>query len=379
MLKFLSQKPQEDYVILANGDKLYSDGRIVVNPTGNRKLAELMAQEAREFDERIHVIIDQPMLDGARIVSTSAPAIKKFIYRPQTLREYIGQENAKALIALNIRKIEQIKPVHFLISGSKGHGKTTLAYIIKNLLNAKMIERIAKQIVNNDDLIDLVNQINQSTEKNVILFIDEVHSLDQSLCEIFYPLMEDFKLAGRPVKPFILIGATTEKHILVKNNAPFIDRFQVQVELQHYRPEDIKEILVQYKNQLYKEYPISDEFVDMISRNSKRTPRIAISLLEDGIIEPDVNHVLKCHRIVYEGLTETDVTILRILAQNEKPLGAKALSQMIGLSEKDYCENYESYLVEQELILRTARGRMIASKGKEIYQTILQRRTHASA
>ena len=330
-------------------------------------------QSSDALGDKLHVIIDAPSLDGAKIVEAGANSFKKFIYRPATLNEYIGQDNAKALIALNIRKIETLKPVHFLISGSRGHGKTTLAYIIKNLLKAKMIERIAKQIICNDDVIDLVNEINASQEKNVILFIDEIHSLDQSLCEIFYPLMEDFKIAGKNVKPFILIGATTEKHILVKNNAPFIDRFQVQVELQHYSSKDIVEILTQYKNQLYPQYPITQDFINIVADNAKKTPRIAISLLEDGIIESDVAHVLKCHRIIYQGLNETDVRILRILIENQKPMGSKSLSQMIGLSEKDYLESYESYLVEQEYILRTARGRTIATKGKEIYEKIISK------
>lgn len=324
-------------------------------------------------DDRLHIVIDTDGVDGNKISNYLGESQKKFIYRPQTLKEYVGQDNAKALIELNIRKIKQIKPVHFLLSGSRGHGKTTLAYIIKNLLEAKLIERVARQIVTNDDVIDLVNEINSSKEKNVILFIDEIHSLDSRLCEIFYPLMEDFKLAGKNVKPFVLIGATTEKHILVKNNAPFVDRFQVQIELQHYKPEDIIEILNQYKNQLYSQYPISKEFIDIVARNSKRTPRIAISLLEDGIIETNVDHVLKCHRIVYEGLTETDVKILRIMIENQKPLGSKALSQMVGMSEKDYLESCEAYLVENEFILRTPRGRTIASKGKEIYNVIQKR------
>jgi len=346
---------------LPNGDIIYADGvRYTTKPKQKNGIADI-----------VHVVIDKPTINGDQISTFEGEyEHKKFIYRPQTLNEYIGQENAKSLIELNIKKIERLKPVHFLISGSRGHGKTTLAYIIKNLLKAKMIERIAKQIVTNDDIIALINEINTSTEKNIILFIDEIHSLDQALCEIFYPIMEDFKLAGKPVKPFILIGATTERHILVKHNAPFVDRFQVQVALQHYKPEDIKKIITQYKDQLYSEYNIDENYINIVAENSKLTPRIAISLLEDGIIETDINHVLKCHRIVYKGLNETDVAILRILYQNNQPMGAKSLSQMIGISEKDYMEEYESYLVEQELILRTARGRTIAKLGQEVYNHI---------
>jgi holliday junction DNA helicase RuvB len=327
-----------------------------------------------EIKDRIKVVIEKDKLSTSAITEfIPVSEMKKFIYRPQVLTEYIGQENAKNLISLNLKKINTLKPVHFLISGNKGHGKTTLAYIIKNMLQAKIIDRIGKQIANNDDIVNIVNEINQSKEKNVILFIDEVHSLDQAICEIFYPMMEDYKIEGKNIKPFILIGATTEKHILIKNNAPFIDRFQVQVELTQYRSIDIYNILTQYKNQLYSEYEIPEESINIISKNSKLTPRIAISLLEDSIIESNINNVLKYHRIVYQGLTDIDFSILRILIQNKKPLGSKCLSQMIGLSEKDYLENCESYLVSQEYILRTGRGRMIAKKGEDIYNEILNR------
>jgi len=342
-----------------------------VNDWWNNRYIE---KDKNNLSDKIHVIIDQAGIDREKI-NSSNQSIKKFIYRPQTLQEYIGQENAKNLIALNIRKIETLKPVHFLINGPKGHGKSTVAYIIKNLLKTKMIERVGKQIACNDDIVNIVNEINGSIEKNVILFIDEIHSLDPALCEIFYPLMEDYCIVGKNVKPFILIGCTTEKNLLLKSNSPMVDRFQVQVELQRYSNDEIVQILTQYKAQLYPDYIVSNEFIQTIAKNAKNTPRIAISLLEDGIIEPDVNHVLKCHRIVYNGLNETDVAILRILIQNEKPLGSKALSQMVGISERDYIEENESYLVSKELILRTARGRTIASKGKEIYEKIINRRT----
>ena len=205
----------------------------------------------------------------------------------------------------------------------------------------------------------------------MILFIDEIHSLNPALCEVLYPVIEDFKISGKNVKPFILIGATTEKHILLKNNAPFVDRFQVDVALERYSVDDIISILKQYKDQLYKEFDISEAFIKTIAENSKRTPRIAISLLEDGIIEPDVNVVLKCHRIVYQGLTEVDVNILRILSENTKPVGSKSLSQMTGINERDYLEGNEAYMVEQELIIRSPRGRLISNKGKELYGKIL--------
>ena len=324
-----------------------------------------------DISSKIHVIVDQPSFNGENILS-SGKEFKKFIYRPQTLDEYIGQDNAKNLISLNIRKIKELKPVNFLLGGGRGHGKTSLSHIIKNMLNGKLIERIGKQIITNDDIINIVNEINQSKEEHIILFIDEIHSLDSSLCEIFYPIIEDFKIAGKNIKPFVLIGATTEKNILLKKNAPFVDRFQVQVDLEKYTTQNIVDILTQYKNQLYNKYNVHPDAILKLALNCKRTPRIAISLLEDAIIESNIDNVLKCHRIVHNGLNENDVNILRILIQNQKPLGSKALAQMIGISERDYLECCEAFLVEEEFILRTGRGRMIGEKGKEIYNIIIK-------
>src|SRR4030042_918874 len=177
----------------------------------------------------------------------SSEETKKFIFRPTTLEEYIGQEKAKELIKLNIKKIKNLKPVHILISGHRGCGKTTLAYIVKNLLGAKMIERIAGEFTNPEQIEDLIREINMSNEERVILFLDEIHALNPKLCEIFYPIMEDFKYGGKNIKPFILIGATTEKNILMQKVAPLVDIFQVQVEIDRYTNQDIETILRQYQ------------------------------------------------------------------------------------------------------------------------------------
>jgi Holliday junction resolvasome RuvABC ATP-dependent DNA helicase subunit len=71
---------------------------------------------------------------------------KTYSFRPQTLIQYIGQERAKELININLQKIREIKPVHFIISGSKGTGKSTLAYIIANELGFEISTYVAIKI-----------------------------------------------------------------------------------------------------------------------------------------------------------------------------------------------------------------------------------------
>jgi len=319
------------------------------------------------------IIVKEPYFNPTKIKNfEKTPDAKKFIFRPRTLEEYIGQDKAKKLIRLNIRKIKELKPVHILISGHRGCGKTTLTHIIKNLLNGKMIERIGGELSNPEQIVDLINEINVS-EGRVILFIDEIHALNPKLCETFYPIMEDFKIAGREVKPFIFIGATTEKNILMKKVAPFVDRFQVQVELEKYTEDDIIAILKQYKEQLFPNREISPINYRIIAKNSRFTPRVAITLLEDNLIEKDIREVLECHRIVKNGITEIDLKILQILEENNRPIGAKSLSRMIGISQADYEQVYESFLTEQEYIIPTSRGRVLGEKGKLLLETLKER------
>lgn len=167
-----------------------------------------------------------------------------------------------------------------------------------------------------------------------------------------------------------MIGATTEKNALVKKFAPFVDRFQVQITLSRYTEEDIFNILKQYKEHLYSDYLIPDGWLRTISQNCKLTPRIAIALLEDLLVVKDVDKVLNMHNIVYKGLTEKDIQILKILAENEKPIGEEALSMMLGISREDYKFLHEAYLIEMGYMARTRSGRIILEKGRELLKEI---------
>jgi len=180
---------------------------------------------------------------------------------------------------------------------------------------------------------------------------------------MLYPLMEDFRLAGRNIRPFILVGATTEKNILLKKVAPLVDRFQVQIELESYTAEDIQVILEQYKKRLFNDKMVDTYNYTIISHNCKYTPRIAISLLEDVIVEPDIRKVLQYHRIIGDGLTDVDRKILEVLREHDKPIGGKSIARIVGLSEQDYIHVYEDYLVAYEYIIPTQRGRVISDKG----------------
>jgi len=293
---------------------------------------------------------------------------KTYSFRPRVLSEYIGQERAKELININLQKIREIKPVHFIISGSKGTGKSTLAYIIGNELNFEISTYVAGSFTQ-ENLVEFLAK-NQDAINPQILFVDEIHGLEKSLGEFMYPLLEDFLLpvGNLKVRPFIFIGATTDKNILQKRLAPMIDRCQ-SVNLEHYSAEDIKAILKQYNDQLY-QLNINEEDYDLLSLNTRYTPRIAINYFDDLVICKDINKVLSAHQIIKNSLTTNDLIVLEHLAEIDKPTGVEVLAIITQTTKQDYMVLQEPFLIMERYVSRTSRGRIITDKGKQILKEI---------
>jgi len=293
---------------------------------------------------------------------------KKYSFRPRNLDEYIGQNRAKELININLQKIRTIKPVHFIISGSKGTGKSTLAYIIANELGFDISTYVAGSFTQENLIQFLVK--NQDSPNTNILFCDEIHGLEKSLGEFMYPLLEDFLLpvGNLKVKPFIFIGATTDKNILQKRLAPMIDRCQ-SVNLEHYSASDMKAILKQYNDQLYK-LNVEEDVYDLLSVNTRYTPRIAINYFDDFVICQNISRVLSAHQVIKNSLTTDDIIILEHLREIGKPISCETLAIITQTTKQDYLTLIEPFLIMEKYLSRTSRGRIITDKGKLLLQEI---------
>lgn len=328
-----------------------------------------------EEKENILLIKDYNFQEN-RIIEYKGEDLKQFIYRPSTLEQFIGQETAKEKIKLVLNKAKNNIKSHIFIDGLKGHGKTTLIKIIAKTLNAKLIEKIGKQL-DEENIIDIINEINTSKEQYIILFIDEADTIDPKLCKILNPIVEDFKFNNKRIKPFILACATLNKYVLERKVPDFLDRINNHIKLDRYTVEDLILILKQYKEQLYTDITLSDYIIKIIAENCKYTPRIAISLLEDTITlknnEIDeiklMKKVLSLNNIIINGLNNVDIKILNILHQYTKMIGSKLLAMKCALSEKEYLELYEPYLVEMDYINRVP-SRLITEKGRKILEKI---------
>jgi len=314
------------------------------------------------------VVLKEPTFDTSRIKSYDGEDIKSFEFRPQNFKQFIGQEEAKEKAKTIISKAQRGIKSHFLVDGIKGHGKTTYVELVAKELDAKLIERIGRQI-DEEGLVNIVNEINASEEEFVVFFIDEFETMDWKLIKILNPMIESFKISGKRIKPFTFAGATINKHILLKTNPDTLDRIPHHIKFERYNSEEIKAILFQYKEQLYGREIVSSQVMDSISKNCKFNPRTSIALLEDFIIEGDINKVLKNSKIIKNGLTVKDIDILQALNLSKRAMGANALAMKAKLNEKEYIVEFEPFLVEYGYIDRVP-SRVITDKGRELIEEL---------
>ncbi|KKL59602.1 hypothetical protein LCGC14_2213690 [marine sediment metagenome] len=287
----------------------------------------------------------------------------KFIYRPKTFSEYIGQKNVKRILENYIRGINERELVfpHTIIHGPPGFGKTTLAKIIANELQVNWTENIASQMKEIDKVLAAINSLDGG-----LLFLDEIHSMSREEVERLYPIMEDFQFGGTALEPFTLVGATTELGEILKNRRPFYDRFKIILELEDYTLIDLIKMGSQYKSRMFPNDGLNSSNYRILAENCRGTPRTLIRLLEATIyFRGDIDEVLKCFGILYKGFTLKDLKVLKYLA-NEKIVGLQGLASYLGTSTENYLYEIEPYLVKNGLISRTPRGRRITEIGVKL-------------
>lgn len=304
--------------------------------------------------------------------------------RPETIDEYIGQEDVKENIKIFIEAAKmRSEPLdHVLLYGPPGLGKTTLAFIIANELGSNIKTASGPSLEKSGDLAALLS----SLEPGDVLFIDEIHRMPRFIEEILYPAMEDFSLdiiigseeKSRSIKidlpPFTLVGATTRAGDL---SAPLRDRFGIVSKLQFYTTDELCKIIKRTARVLKTE--IDDEAALELATRSRGTPRIANRLCKrvrdfaivkgSGKIDIEITKkALKRLQIDKLGLDKTDHELLLAIINkfNGGPVGIEAISSSIGEETTTIEDVYEPYLLQTGLLKRTSRGRMVTDKAYEV-------------
>ena len=300
--------------------------------------------------------------------------------RPQALEEFVGQAEARANLRVFIESARMRGEAmdHTLFHGPPGLGKTTLAQIMARELGVGFRMTSGPVLAKPGDLAAILTNL----EPRDVLFIDEIHRLSPVVEEVLYPAMEDFALdlvigegpAARTVRielqPFTLVGATTRLGLLT---TPLRDRFGIPTRLQFYTEDELDLIVARGARLLgVQAEPLGTR---EIARRARGTPRVAGRLLRrvvdfvlvegDGCLTKAIaDRALTRLGVDHLGLDGADRRYLLLLAENYGggPVGVETIAAALSEARDAIEEVIEPFLLQQGLIQRTPRGRMLAAK-----------------
>ena len=300
--------------------------------------------------------------------------------RPQTLSEFVGQEQAKGNLKVFIDAARGRNEAldHVLLFGPPGLGKTTLAQIVARELGVGFRATSGPILAKAGDLAAILTNL----EPRDVLFIDEIHRMSPLVEEILYPAMEDHVLdliigegpSARSVRidlaPFTLVGATTRAGLLA---TPLRDRFGIPLRLEFYTPEELVRVITGAARKMG--VGINDEGAREIASRSRGTPRVAGRLLRrvrdfaEAEGSPVIDRLAAARALARlevdeAGLDSLDRRFLKALIENYGggPVGMDTLAAAIAEARDAVEDVIEPYLLQQGFIQRTPRGRMACAK-----------------
>lgn len=191
--------------------------------------------------------------------------------RPRNLEDFIGQEHLVGKDKPIRRMIETGNISSMIFWGPPGCGKTTLATVIANSIDAEFIffSAVTSGVADVRNVIKHAEQLIEEKNRKTILFVDEIHRFNKSQQDGFLPHVEKGTI--------ILIGATTENPGF-RINAPLLSRSQLFV-LQPLNDADIEKV-VKHALSKFPKVKADKEAISHIVKYSNGDARFAINAIE---------------------------------------------------------------------------------------------------